>query len=79
MKKLTIGTKAQADKVLVNSLFQPVSGRTLNTMKYDGGKYKPDQSYVGREVEVSDTVHALYVVKRRDSDGAYAQVMCVCE
>lgn len=79
MKTLTIGTKAQADKVLVNSLFQPVNGKTLNVSKYDGGKYKANTSFIGRAVEVSDDVHALYMVKRKDSDGAYQQIMCVCE
>ena len=77
MAKMTIGTKAQADKVLVNSLFQPVNGKTLTAMKYDSGKYRADQSYVGREVEVSGNIHALYVVKRKDADGQYAQIMCV--
>lgn len=77
MKKLTIGTKTQADKVLVNSLFQPVNGKTLNVGKYDGGKYKADTSFIGREVEVSDDVYALFMVKRKDADGAYQQIMCV--
>lgn len=78
MKTLTIGTKRQADAVMVNSLFQPVNGRTLNAMKYDGGKYKAGVSFVGREVQVSDDVHALYMVSRRDSDGPYQQIMCIC-
>jgi len=78
-KILTIGTKAQADKILVNSLFQPVNGKTLNHGKYDGGKYKAGVSFIGREVEVSDGVHALYMVKRKDADGPYQQIMCVSE
>lgn len=79
MKQLTIGTKAQAERVLMESLFKPVNGRTLNRMKYSNGKYKADTNYVGLAVEVSDSVHALYVVKQRDSDGPYARLMCICE
>ena len=79
MKKLTIGTKRQADKVMMNSLFTPVNGRTLSVMKYDSGKYRitPDAPYIGREVEVSDDCHALYTVTKRDADGPYVQIMCV--
>ena len=79
MKKIRIGTKAQADKVLVASLFKPVDGKTLNDMKYDGGKYKsnPDVPYIGREVEVSDNIHALYAVRRKDAEGPYVQIRCI--
>ena len=79
MRQLTIGTKTQADKILVDSLFHPVNGRTLSVMKYSAGKYRAESSYIGRVVEVSDDVHALYVVKGRDSDGAFVRVMCVTE
>ena len=78
MKTLSITTKAKADKILVESLFKPVNGRTLNRMKYSGGKYKPG-SYIGREVEVSDNVHALYQSKGRDADGPYVRIMCITE
>ena len=79
MKTIRIVTKAQANKVLVESLFKPVNGRTLNDMKYDGGKYKinPDVPYIGREVEVSDNIHALYAVRRKDADGHYVQLRCI--
>ena len=77
MKMLKIGTKAQADKLVVESLFKPVNGHTLDVRKYDCGKYDPSKSYIGRDVEVSDDVYALYVNKGRDSYGPYATVMCV--
>ena len=79
MKTIRIVTKAQANKVLVESLFKPVNGRTLNDMKYDGGKYKinPDVPYIGREVEVSDNIHALYIVRRKDAAGPYVQIRCI--
>jgi len=76
-KKLTIGTKAQADKIMVNSLFEPVNGKTLNRGKYCSGKYKAGVSFIGREIEVSDDVHALYMVQRKDADGPYQQIMYV--
>lgn len=77
-KTIQITTKTQADKMLLNSLFQPVNGRTLSVCKLDRGKYKP-QSFVGRDVEVDARVHAVYMVRRKDSDGPYMQAMCVTE
>lgn len=79
MKKLTIGTKAQADRVLVESLFKPVNGKTLNVSKYCTGKYKAETSFIGREVEVYDGVHALYMTRGKDKDGPYQTIMCICE
>jgi hypothetical protein len=78
MKKLKIGTKAQANKILLGSLFNPINGKTLNRMKYCNGKYKPG-SYIGRELEVSDGVHAVFTESRKDSDGPYVRLMCITE
>jgi len=78
MKTLKIGTKTQANKILLDSLFNPVNGKTLNRMKYCNGKYKPG-SYIGRELEVSDGVHALFTESRKDSDGHYVRIMCITE
>ena len=78
MKTLKIGTKKQADKILLDSLFKPIHGKTLNRMKYCNGKYKPG-SYVGREIEVGDNVHALYTESRKDGDGPYVRFMCITE
>lgn len=76
---MKIGTKAQADRLIVASLFKPVNGHTLRSMKYSCGKYKadPDTPYIGRDVEVDDSVYALYTVRGRDSDGPYVRIMCV--
>lgn len=79
MKLIKIGSKSAADKVLTNSLFNPVNGKTLVRRRYDSGKYKPDAEYKGREVEVHDDVHALYAVKQKDSDGPYVRIFCICE
>jgi len=78
MKKLKIGTKSQANKILLDSLFNPVNGKTLNKMKYCNGKYKPG-SLIGREIEVVDSVHALFTESRKDSDGPYVRLMCITE
>jgi hypothetical protein len=78
MKTLKIGTKTQANKILLDSLFNPVNGKTLNRMKYCNGKYKPG-SYIGREMEVGDNVHALFTESRKDSDGSYVRLMCITE
>ena len=78
MKTMKIGTKAQADKVLVESLLKPVNGRALNRMKYSNGKYAPG-SYIGREVEVYDDVYALYQSKGCDDVGPYVHIMCITE
>jgi len=75
--RMTIISKAQADKILVNSLFQPVNGKTLSRMKYCNGKYKPGV-YIGREIEcASDDVKAIYPQSGRDSEGAYVHLMCI--
>ena len=80
--KMKVISKAQADKILVNSLFKPVNGKTLSIGKFDSGKYQWHGSakhYVGRDVPDIKGVHAVYCVRRQDSDGPYAQLMCVHE
>lgn len=77
MKLIKIGTKAEANRTLVESLFSPVNGRTLRKERFDSGKYKADGAYVGREVEAPERVHAIWAEKRKDSDGAYACLFCL--
>lgn len=77
MKTLQIVTKAQANKILVESLFKAVNGKTLSTEKFDNGKYRPDVSLLGREIQAPDDVYAVYQVSRSDSDGKYRALMCV--
>lgn len=77
MRTLKVGTKAQADSVLVNSLFN--AGETLQIMRFDMGKYKADVSLIGREVQASGDVYAIYQVSRRDREGPYRALMCVCK
>ncbi|WP_050916549.1 DUF987 family protein [Vibrio cholerae] len=51
--------------------------------KYDSGKYHWEGSqdeYVGRvEPNIPERILALWVERRTDRDGAYAQVMCLYE
>ena len=79
MKTITIGTKAQANRIRVNSLFTPVNGRTLVSARYDMGKYKADKNFIGREIDVADHVHALWMESRRDSDGPYKALFCMID
>ena len=75
-------SKREADKVLTQSLFTPVNGKTLSIGKFDGGKYQwhgTAKHYIGRDVPDIRGVHAVYMVRRVDSDGPYGQLMCVHE
>ena len=79
---MKITTKAKAMSILTDSLFNPVNGHTLSIGKFDGGKYKwtgSQKHYVGKEVTDIDWVHAVYVERRTDSDGPYAQLMSIGE
>ena len=70
-------TKRQADKMIIESLFKPVNGRTLQHSKlpFCTGKYKA--SMLGKKVCDSPNVAAVYPVARKDKDGKYTQLRCV--
>ena len=79
---MKIISKRKANLILTNSLFNPIVGRTLSIGKFDSGKYKwtgSQKNYIGREVQDIPTVHAVYVERRQDSNGPYAQIMCIHE
>ena len=79
---MKIISKSKAEKLIVNSLFNPVNGHTLNKGKFDNGHYKwtgKAKDYANREVTDVNGVHAVYVECRKDSEGNYAQLMCVYE
>lgn len=76
---MKVVTKAQARNVMLESLFTPINGRTLVTGKFDNGKYRVDQSFIGREVKDLPGVHAVYPVRKRDRDGPYVQLMSISE
>ena len=77
MKTIQITTKSQASSMQVESLFVPVNGRTLSKTKYCGGKYKLGAFPKGREIEVSENVHAVWSESRKDSDGSYSALYCL--
>lgn len=77
MKKIQITSKAKAIKAQVESLFSPVNGGTLSAVKYCNGKYKPTSFPIGHEIEVSDSVQAIWKESRRDADGAYCVLYCM--
>lgn len=79
MKTLQVTTKASALQILTDSLFNPVNGKSLNKMKYCNGKYKPESFKTGSDIEVSDSIHAIYKVIQKDADGRYSRLMCICE
>ena len=70
-------TKKEADRILVSSLFNPINGRSLNPERLDLGKYKVGQAYVGREVQVPESVRAVWMERRRDRDGPYMAAFCL--
>jgi hypothetical protein len=79
MKTIQICSKRDAENLIVASLFTPVNGRTLSKSRFDRGKYRtnPDTPYIGRTLEVSDDVCAVYPERRRDAHGAYIALFCV--
>ena len=81
-RMMNIISKREANKILVDSLFNPINGQTLNIEKYDNGKYEwhgSQKHYIGREVRHIDGIHAVYVERRTDSNGPYALIMCISE
>ena len=77
MKTIQIVTKSQANRMQVESLFVPVNGRTLSKAKYCGGKYKPGSFPKGREINVSENVHAVWSESRKDVEGPYSVLYCL--
>ena len=79
---MNIITKREAMAIQMDSLFTPVNGGTLDTGKFDNGKYEwkgSANAYLGKECQDIKGVHAVYVERRVDSDGPYAQIMCIYE
>jgi hypothetical protein len=76
-KTIQVTTKGNADRMHVDSLFNPVNGKTLVKMRFDMGKYKAAASFVGRDVEVSENVVAVWSEAKRDQDGPYRALYCL--
>jgi len=73
---MKIISKKQAISKILDTLFVP--GGTARREKYDNGKYKwtKEKDLIGRVVQDLPGVIAVYVEKRKDKNGYYAQVMC---
>ena len=73
MHSLNVVSKSSAMKIKLNHT-------NTKIMKYCNGKYQwygTANYYIGKEVECSSNVLAIYVERRQDSHGAYARMMCV--
>jgi hypothetical protein len=75
-KKITIVSKRKSDIMLLDSLFNPVNGKTLTRTRYDLGKYKPSK-FIGREIECNEHVQAIFTQSQRDSNGPYVALYCL--
>ena len=73
---LKIGTRRQATRASLNSLFRPVNGKTAtHKTRYDRGKYACNLH--GRTLDVPEHVAALWTERRTDRDGPYWALYCL--
>lgn len=75
---MNVLTKGQADKAIVNSVFNP--GGSLAGLKKERlcrGKY--EKTVIGREVpqHVQNNVKLVWAERRQDRDGAYYALYCL--
>ena len=75
-------SKRDADKMVVDSLFNPVSGHTLcyGELPFCTGKYEKtptEMAKVGLEVVDIPGVVAVYGARRSDSWGPYTQLRSI--
>ena len=70
---MKIVKKSEAMKILKSNTGSKI-------VKFCTGKYKwegSQKTHIGREVVDNQDVLAVYVERRQDSDGPYAQMQCV--
>lgn len=77
---MNILTKSQLRQATLDSLFKPVHGHSLAGMKpsrFDLGKYKPG-TMAGKPVpeHARKWLYAVWVERRRDSEGPYDALFC---
>lgn len=63
------------DRAMATMRANPGSLHTL----YCSSKYKPDAFPVGRAVEVSDHILAVFASRGCDRDGSYSKLHCIRE
>lgn len=76
---MKIVTKRKAEGLMVDTLFKGTKTATRKS-KFDAGKYKwtgSQKDYVGKDVPDIEGVIAVYVERRVDADGPYAQIMSI--
>lgn len=74
--ELTIGTKREATRASMDTLFRPVNGKTATRKnRYDRGKYACNLR--GRSLAVPTDVVALWTERRQDRDGPYWAIFCL--
>lgn len=74
---MKILTKREADKAIIESVFRP--GGTLACLRkdrFDRGKYK--ETVIGKDHPVRDGIRLLWAERRRDSNGSYFALFCLC-
>jgi hypothetical protein len=76
-KTVTVISKRKANAMLVDSLFN--AGGTLTATKLCSGKYATGKFPVGREIEVSENIVAVWAENRKDSCGPYVSLYCLCK
>ena len=75
MHSLNVVSKSVAMKIKLNHT-------NTKIMKYCNGKYEwygSAKHYIGKEVDVSPNVLAVFIERRQDRHGPYARMMCVVQ
>lgn len=75
MKTLKTTTKSKAERLMIDSLF--TAGRTLHKEKLCAGKYRAGSFPAGTEIEVPDSVLAVWRETKRDESGPFAALYCL--
>jgi len=73
MNKMTVVSKSAAMQI-------KDSTKESIIMKYCNGKYEwygSAKHYIGKEVDASPDVLAVFIERRQDRHGSYARMMCV--
>lgn len=73
MNKITVVSKSAAMQI-------KYSTKESTIMKYCNGKYEwygSAKHYIGKEVDASPNVLAVFIERRQDRHGPYARMMCV--
>lgn len=74
MSVIKVIKKSEAAKIIKQQ------NSEISIGKYDGGKYEwtgSQNHYIGKEVNsLGEKIKCVWVERRNDSNGAYAQIMC---